>query len=329
MLLFKYVSPDAITKIFDGGSELSIRFGLPKTYNDPYELFLEPATTLQDEEERAFYNYFLGQVTQAPVSCFSKRPDSVVMWAHYGRDGTGICMAFDEDTLVRQFSLSYIADIAYSDHPAKLRPQILEWAFTTGKRRHTLLLLAVGHRAAYFVKRSDWQYEAERRIVTLPDAVENRKGILVGKVNPRALRYIIVGPKVDAGLKEICEEHARRWKTPVIELRIGRRTFEPFFAGAEMPTAVWSGVEFQKVVSVCGVCAEPADLVQSGRCQWCDISDEARQTGPSRSLLALTLAEGVETGIPLEFDGLEPKGYSAPKHSGASRRTRPRRRRGR
>ena len=42
MLLFKYVSPDAAPKVFENADELFIRFGLPSTYNDPYELFLKP-----------------------------------------------------------------------------------------------------------------------------------------------------------------------------------------------------------------------------------------------------------------------------------------------
>ena len=42
MLLFKFVSPDAATKVLQNPDELSIKFGLPKSYNDPYELFLQP-----------------------------------------------------------------------------------------------------------------------------------------------------------------------------------------------------------------------------------------------------------------------------------------------
>jgi hypothetical protein len=70
-LLFKYVGPDSVPKVLESARELSIRFGLPRTYNDPYELFLEPDPPLKDEEQRAFYNYFLGKVVEAPAACFS------------------------------------------------------------------------------------------------------------------------------------------------------------------------------------------------------------------------------------------------------------------
>jgi hypothetical protein len=308
MLLFKYVSPDAAAKVFERADELSIRFGLPKTYNDPYELFLEPDPPLQDEEQRAFYNYFLGKVVEAPVACFSKRPDSVVMWAHYGREGAGICLAFDEDALVEQFPIAYVGDIEYSDGPGKVPSWVVEHAFTTGKGRHTLRLLEIGHRAAYFMKRTDWQYEAERRVVVLPDAVEDHTGLLLGKVSPEALRYIILGPKADFAVKELCQARAREWGIPLIELRIGSRTFAPFFTGPGMPAVTWSNSDFAKVADVCGECGEPANLSESGKCQWCDITKEIKESAPGRSSLTISLNLGIRKGIPLAFDGMEPRG---------------------
>jgi hypothetical protein len=106
MLIFKYLSPDAVDKVCADANELSIRFGLPKAYNDPYELLLQPDSPLENKERRAFYAYFLGKVIEAPVACFSRRPDSVVMWAHYGRESTGICLGFDEEALVNELPIA-------------------------------------------------------------------------------------------------------------------------------------------------------------------------------------------------------------------------------
>ncbi len=309
MLLFKYVSPDAAAKVFESTSEISIRFGLPKGYSDPYELFLEPDPPLENEEQRAFYKYFLGKVVEAPVACFSKRPDSVVMWAHYGREGSGICVAFDEDALVAQFPIAYVGDITYADRPARVSSGTIEFAFTTGKRRHTLRLLEIGHRAAYFTKRADWQYEAERRVVVTPDAVENRSSVLLGKVKPNALRFIILGPRVDLSVKDLCRDRAREWGVPLIELRIGSRTFVPFFRGPDMPAGIWSGADFEKAANVCAECGEPATVSESGKCQWCDIAPEVKALAPKRSGLTLSLSLGIDKGIPLEFDGMEPRGH--------------------
>ncbi|HEY4047026.1 MAG TPA: DUF2971 domain-containing protein [Acidobacteriaceae bacterium] len=137
MLLFRYVSPVATPKVFESADEILVHFGLPRAYKDPYELFSEPDRPLASEEERAFYDYFLGKVAEAPVACFSCRPNSVVMWAHYGRDGAGICLALDEDALIDQLPVAFVSDIEYTDGPATIDSGYIRQAYITGKRRHT------------------------------------------------------------------------------------------------------------------------------------------------------------------------------------------------
>jgi hypothetical protein len=96
---------------------------------------------------------------------------------------------------------------------------------------------------------------------------------------------------------------------PLIELRIGSRSFTPFFTAQDMPAVIWSGADFEKAARVCAECEEPAELLESSKCQWCDISEEAKDSAPRRSLLTLSLSEGIDKGIPLEFDGMEPRGH--------------------
>ena len=309
MLLFKYVSPDAAPSVFEDTGELSIRFGLPSTYNDPYELFLRPDRTLKSEEQRAFYDYFLGKVVEAPVACFSRRPDSLVMWAHYGREGAGVCVAFDEDALVSQVPVAWISDIEYTDGPALIDTGLIDHAYMTGKRRHTIWLLAAAHSAAYFRKRIDWQYEAERRMVVPPDAVEDHDGILLGKFKPEALRHIILGPKTPPSVRELSKQRAEQWNVPLLELKVGKRTFTPFFSGGAQ-TILWSGTNFVPAQGVCRSCNEPVGLSGSTVCEWCNISEEARRTGPLRSMLTATLAYGIDKGFPLVFADIEPRGNS-------------------
>jgi hypothetical protein len=299
MLLFKYVSPDAVPKVFENADELFIRFGLPSTYNDPYELFLEPDSPLKSEEQRAFYDYFLGKVAEAPVACFSRRPDSLVMWAHYGHEAAGICLAFDEDALVDQVPIAWMSDIEYADAPAMIDSAAINYAYMTGKRRHTIHLLAIAHRAAYFRKRIDWQYEAERRIVVPPEAVEERNGVLLRKFKSGALRHIILGPKTPPSVRELCKARAGEWGVPLLELRIGKRTFTPFFSSADAGTVLSAYTNFALAQGVCRACGEPAGLSDSDVCEWCSISEEARQMGPRRSMLTLSLALGVEKGFSL------------------------------
>jgi hypothetical protein len=179
----------------------------------------------------------------------------------------------------------------------------------TGARRHSLALIRLAHRAAYFRKRTDWQYEAERRIVVTPDAVEARKGVLLGRLSPKALRFVILGHNAGPCVKELCKARAEQWGVPILQLRIGVRTFKPFFRGSDLHAAMWSGDDFQSIANVCGGCGEPADLSESGNCQWCNISEEAKNSAARRSLLALTLSHGVDKGLPFEFEGMEPRGY--------------------
>ena len=92
MLLFKYLSPDGACKVLAKKDAIAMKFAFPKSYNDPYELFLQPDAPLESEDHHAFYEFFLGTIPQFPVTCFSKRPNSIVMWAHYARELTGICL---------------------------------------------------------------------------------------------------------------------------------------------------------------------------------------------------------------------------------------------
>jgi hypothetical protein len=308
MLLFKYVGPDAVSKVFERPEEVAIRFGLPKSYNDPYELFVEPEPPLDSEEERAFYDYFLGKVVEAPVACFSRRPDSVVMWAHYGREGSGICLGFDEDVLTDQFPIAYVGNVEYLDGPAAVDSGLVSYAFTTGKRRHTLRLLEIAHRSAYFTKRLDWRYEDERRVVVSPDAVEDRDGILIGHVAPGALRFIVIGPKAGESVRDICDARARQYGVPMLRFTTGARTYTPYFITANTGAVIWTGDAFTDSPEVCCDCGEPGDIVEDGRCQWCGISDDARNSAPRRSMLTASLYYGIDKGLPFVFDGLEPRG---------------------
>lgn len=307
LLLFKYLSPGGALKSLSDEGGMRLRFGLPRTYNDPYELFLQPDPPLNTDDERASYDFFLGSVAQAPVTCFSKRPDSVVMWAHYAHDGRGACVGFDEDTLANQFELAFIDDVTYSDAPASIDSGIVNWVVATGKRRHELRLLEIGHRAAYFMKRSDWQYEHERRMVVLPDAVIEQENVLVAQIAPAAIRYLILGATVDSEVRALAEARASQYGVPLVELRVGRKTYQPFFRGQDGATSLWNGTVLEAAERVCAGCGEPAAALEDELCEWCGISEEARNSA-RRSMLMLTLKYGIDKGIQLVFDGLEPKG---------------------
>ena len=70
---------------------------------------------------------------------------------------------------------------------------LINQAYMTGKRRHTIWLLAAAHRARISGSALTWQYEAERRMVVPPDAVEDHDGILLKKFTPDAFVTSFLG----------------------------------------------------------------------------------------------------------------------------------------
>ena len=292
----------------------SLRFSLPKDFNDPYELFLQPSGPLSSEEHRAFYQFFLGDVVQAPALCFSRRPDSVTMWAHYASEGEGIALAFDEDSLAEEFAVAYFADVDYSDQPATVDVDLIERAFGTGKRRDGLNLLSAAHRAAFFRKRTEWGYERERRLVVSNDAVSTTGELLTVALAPRHMRYLILGSRSNAEIRALCEARAGSYGLPLLEFRTGKRSVEPYFARLVGTPLRWDGGEFQNYASACRICGEPATTDSRGACSWCGIGDDARRVAATRNMLAATLQYGIDKGVPLEFEGLVAKGRLAEKH---------------
>lgn len=49
------------------------------------------------------------------------RPESVVMWAHYCDEGTGICFGIDETNLVNQFAQVFVDDVEYTATNASMQ----------------------------------------------------------------------------------------------------------------------------------------------------------------------------------------------------------------
>ena len=175
VLVFKYIRAAVLPNIFETPGQVSLRFSLAHELNDPYELFLQTDEPLENDEHRAFYRAFLGDIGDFPMLSLSRRPDSVVMWAHYAEQ-TGACLGFDEDLVANAFPIAVVKDVEYSDVPANINSGLVAHAATTQKARHTEWLLSAAYSAAYFMKRDDWRYEEERRIIV--DRAALNRGIL-------------------------------------------------------------------------------------------------------------------------------------------------------
>jgi hypothetical protein len=309
MLIFKYLSPEGITHVFRRRGEVSLRFALPRDYNDPYELFLQTDKPLRSKKHRAFYKYFLGKIKQFPVTCFSKRPDSVAMWAHYGRDAAGVCLAFDEDDLADKFPSAFVGDVKYLEGPAQIPAWKVVYAYTTEKNRHSEWLLNDAYGLAYFAKRSEWQYESERRLIVDPKALKHSNGILLAKLPRRVLRYIIVGPQAQDSIRQLCRRRASEYRVPLLELRIGKTRYKPFFSTASGDVMTWNVKGFRKSSEVCISCGEPARVNAGALCRWCAIEPSEVAEAATRSLMTIALDLGVTSLVEVGFTGAKQKGW--------------------
>lgn len=100
---------------------------------------------------------------QALISCFSKIPDSILMWSHYANSHKGICIEIEEER-------SDFRDVIYSKKRAKfdfndlikriLAADYLETSPNTSDNEYNYKILK-----PFFTKSDDWAYEKEVRCV--------------------------------------------------------------------------------------------------------------------------------------------------------------------
>lgn len=103
------------------------------------------------------------------ICCFTESVDNLLMWAHYTDSHKGVCLEFDEDTLVK-IEKSWLVKIKYSnDFPIVNETNDIEKALLT--------------------KSKCWEYENEFRLLS------HKQGIVT--FPKEALRSIIFGAKAD------------------------------------------------------------------------------------------------------------------------------------
>ncbi len=165
----------------------------------------------------------------ALISCFSKRNDSILMWAHYANSHRGICLEY------KRPELSSFRDVVYSSN----RPFFKVYNATA----HWVALEILGKKETeeelkrytndivdpFFVKSTDWQYEEEVRCLFSSDKPEKgvvydheRKQYYFNIGLPTAI-YIgcnAVGSEVDR-LKNLADER----NIPVFFMKKSANTF--------------------------------------------------------------------------------------------------------
>ena len=205
--IYKYTSIDSAIKIIES---TSLKFSLPKDFNDPFEMTNELIDTSYKKNDirnwfldfeqysknrrKALFNDFNrngGNIHNAfeqtfevfkantGICCFSRSNIKTLMWSHYADKHAGVCLGFDIFPLnVGEFFLFHIA---YAD---KIKP------LNYFRDKHAVLFNWI------FTKSKVWEYEQEVRAV-----FTNRSGLIPFEKN--CLKEIYFGLKTSDEEKSI------------------------------------------------------------------------------------------------------------------------------
>lgn len=285
MKLYKYVRPDVVPKMFGDGETVLLKCSPPSEFNDPYELFLTVDFNIEPIL-LAFYEDLVGEMVQTPTACFSRAPDVVPMWAHYGSEGQGAVIELDEDCIRAAYPEIRLDDVEYRDGADPALTMALRHAAGTLKFRHADQLQGAILWAAYFTKSSAWSYERERRVV-VPNAkyLQSRQGGRFLVIQKGCVTGLIVGPGASEEVRDLLGRRAAIMGCAYYETVIGRLTTRPYFESATGP-CVFAGDLLVEADHVCQGCREP--LGGAGdRCSWCSIGDLEREAAAADNPLRL------------------------------------------
>ncbi|WP_115528369.1 MULTISPECIES: DUF2971 domain-containing protein [Xanthomonas] len=272
--IYKYFSPQVADLVFNDAG-VTLKFSLPKDFNDPYELFLT-VDYLSDPDALACYEEAIGSIPQDPTTCFSVSPSISPMWAHYGQNAAGFVIEFDEEELKECFPESNFGNVTYQNEPSEGLTEMLYRVCHIGKPRYTYMLRNGAYSAAYFTKAACWSYEMERRMVVQIEHIRESNGILLMDVPKQCITSIITGARADLEFVESVRARATQFNCSFFEMKIGRSTIKPYFFDSCRETCIFDGTEISQASVTCNSCGEP---VRDGneKCSWCQIDDGHRR----------------------------------------------------
>lgn len=126
------------------------------------------------------------------ITCFTEKPDSILMWSHYAENHTGVCLYYGIQTLEtyqmldKGYLMEYIHPVQYSadasEQIAMFRDLVISQAKNGKYNRNDALRFSMINS---LTKSLDWSYEQEWRMVLNLGQIENP---------PEIMRYLRVKP---------------------------------------------------------------------------------------------------------------------------------------
>jgi hypothetical protein len=205
MKLYKYVIPERIEVVRD----LRIRFTPPGYLNDPFEsritfdLTSDESETLSNRGHGEFDHDESVRLWRRMASfewgilCLTKRPDNLVMWAHYAGAHRGFLLEFDSENPFFNHRYVLHLDWTWMDEMPLECPGFgnLRDVRYSQCRSSTCNLNEIPT-DSFFVKSTDWEYEEEvRMILPLADANHTIKedAVHLFRFPPEALTGVVLG----------------------------------------------------------------------------------------------------------------------------------------
>ncbi|WP_378954886.1 DUF2971 domain-containing protein [Pelosinus sp. sgz500959] len=138
------------------------------------KIYFADTDELKDSRREFVEQLVMGKTrTNSGICCFSKEKDNILMWSHYAKDHTGICLEFDYSNP----AFPPVRKVIYEENYPPIN--IVD---INNKEKITDL---------YFTKSKDWEYENEYRISNVDvinDTIEFDPQILTGVICGEAMK---------------------------------------------------------------------------------------------------------------------------------------------
>jgi hypothetical protein len=246
--IYKYIDAESAIKIMDN---CSLAFRNPLFFNDPYDFslkLLDFSNIPEIEIKKAMFDTygFLSRsdkrklwragketlkanlstdlerlmredIAHQGVSCFSAEYDHILMWSHYAKSHSGVCIGFN---LVELFHY-----IAQHSHPERMvrkviyQDELKPVRYMEQRQEATIRWMTT--------KSKVWQYEKEIRI-TLSFLDLNADHLHFQKINSDSFSSIYLGSQIDTlhedKIREICK--ARYPHVTIFKMKLADDKFE-------------------------------------------------------------------------------------------------------
>lgn len=188
--------------------ELGRQCGFPGLL--PHDSYVQTRESYYRRESRSKFR--MAEYLGTYVFCLSERNDSVLMWAHYANENTGICIEYDFNSLAHySLTRNCLFPVAYSSYPVNVLPLIGE-----DEKPDVMYPVDVATLCTALNKAKIWEYEREWRFVEIDTKVKAQR-IYKESIKPkrvifgnRFLKPLFYYEGDSDGTKRKCEEHYDR-----------------------------------------------------------------------------------------------------------------------